>query len=140
MALFRAVAFWTQYRKRPFGNNAGLPCCVSPSDRSTVVRRVGDPPVAGTCQTPCDDPNRILPSSVHAAPRGGAGSQTTTGDPPATSTRHNLASAHQPTDLLSGDQNGNLAVSLLVNTRSADPSSGCSHSPSLPFTVARKVT
>src|SRR5579859_5307221 len=123
MALFRAVAFCTQCKNRPFGSNTGLPCCVSPSDRSTVVRSAGDPPDAGTCHTPCDDPNRILPSSVQAAPRGGAGSQIITGDPPAISTRHNLASAHQPTDLLSGDQKGNLAVSLFVNTRSADPSS-----------------
>src|SRR5215471_4680247 len=140
MPLFPGLELSTRCRKRPFGSNSGRPCCNSPSDTSRVVKGAGDPPEGETCIKPRKDPNRIRPSGVHTAGRNGSWLQMATGAPPPKSSRHNLESAAHPIDLPSGDQNGNLAVALSVNNRSAAPSSGWSHSACLPARSDEYVT
>src|SRR4051812_24968414 len=67
------------------------------------------PPRAGTRLIGALTPgaNRMVPSGPQAPPRAVGASAITIGEPPATSIRFSLSSAKNPSDLPSGDQNGN---------------------------------
>src|SRR5215472_7454843 len=137
-ALSSAFSLIAQYSKWPSGSNWGWKCLISWSEASTFVRRAGVPPESATCINPLVLPNRIRPSSVQtgASPNAPTPRQRATGSPPERSARQSWPNVIQPTDLESGDQKGSAAEARSVNKRSADPSSGCNHKPTRPFTDA----
>ncbi len=83
------------------------------------------PPRAGTRLIGALTPgaNRIVPSGPHAPPRAVGASAITIGVPPATSIRFSLSSAKNPSDVLSGDQNGKLAPAVPGNATLSSRSS-----------------
>ena len=89
------------------------------------------PPEAGTRRNPSGAPKRMTPSRLQAPPTeplpSVGASHTTSGAPPAMSTRFSFPPAMNAIDLLSGDQNGKLAPSVPGSERAVSESSGRSH-------------
>src|SRR5438874_2499402 len=106
----------------PSGRNRGNRWLLSPfSNRDTAT---GSPPEADTLKIG-DAPvgvNKMMPSAFHDPPRPPAAFANVCGAPPAISARFSFESAKNPTDVLSGDQNGYDAPSV--------PTSGCAVSES----------
>src|SRR5262245_22371275 len=117
---------------RPSGRNCGnrwLACPVS-----SRVTTTGSPPAAGTFErglTPVGA-NKMVPSRFQAPPDPATALASTCGAPPTISTRFSLLSAKNPTEALSGDQNGYLAPSVPASGRAATESSGRTQSSDLP--------
>src|SRR4029077_11067551 len=94
----------------------------------------GVPPLAltrirGACGA---EENRIPPPGPQAAPRPSWASQIVCTEPPFKSIVFNLLSAKNPSDRLSGDQKGKIALSVSVSAWESSEFIGRTHSPVLP--------
>src|SRR2546425_5778307 len=108
------------YRKcLPSGRNCGHLWATSWRDSSSVVTGVGTPPDADTRYNlfEISGVKMITPSRFHEAPPPVDVSHSVCGGPPATSIFLSLPPAKKPMKWLSGDQNGNAALSV--------PGKGC---------------
>src|SRR5215467_12333107 len=116
---------------------------MSPCARSTVVIADGAPPAAGTWKIPTSRiTNSMRPSLDHDPPQYTPGtSQTLDTVSCDKSTRCNAPPAPNAIDLLSGDQNGRVALAPSVPriSRALVASSGRTHNPIFPLTTATKA-
>src|SRR5688500_12825667 len=112
---------------RPPGTAVGNTWSTWPRVVSGRVRTFGSPPAAGTVNRPVDVSDvakTILPSSPHAAPRGGAATRaiTAVGPPVADTFRISRLATVKPIHLLSGDQNGTRAFAVPVTNSTSNRS------------------
>jgi hypothetical protein len=85
--------------------------------------------------------NTISPFAFHEPPRPSAASHTTTGEPTVTPIDFNFPSAKNPSELLSGDQNGKYAPSVSGSALASTEFSARTHSLNFPsFPVAVNAT
>ena len=84
--------------------------------------------------------NRITSSRLHVPPFGFGAIASACADPPSTSIRFSAPSAKNPTDRLSGDQNGSRAFSVPGNGRADVASSARSHNWDPPSDAATKAS
>src|SRR5579863_9833106 len=107
-----------------------------------VVKAEGVPPLALIRSKGEIGPaeNRITSSGPHVAPRPSVASQTTCAAPPLRSIVFSLVSAKNPTERLSGDQNGNIAPAVPASMRASNVFVGRTQSAVLPSAAVAAKT